>query len=97
VAETFDHEADWAQQVWTLALDQLQLKMTKSAFNSWLRQSHPLSYEPGKMLVAVQNDYAKEWLENRWAGMIERVLADIIGESVRIEFTVERHLKASTG
>jgi hypothetical protein len=97
VIEPIDQEADWAEQVWSLTLDQLQLKMTKSAFNSWLRQTHPLHYDQDHLVIAVQNDYAKDWLENRLADMIERVLAAITGRPLKVEFSVERQLKANTG
>jgi chromosomal replication initiator protein len=71
--------------------------MTKSAFNSWLRQTHPLHYDQDHLVIAVQNDYAKDWLENRLADMIERVLAAITGRPLKVEFSVERQLKANTG
>jgi hypothetical protein len=79
-----------ARQIWRLALSQLQLQMTKSTFDSWFRRTSGLRYDGQTLVVGVQNDYAKDWLENRLLELVERALAGVVGEPVRAEFEVQK-------
>ena len=52
-------------EIWNTALDELQYKMTKATFDTWVRPTHAIRMDDGAMLVGVHSPYAKEWLENR--------------------------------
>lgn len=88
-ASQLDQEVDWGRQVWRLTLDQLRLKLTKSVFDTWLRQTYVLTYRQDRLVIGVQNDYAKDWLENRLIEIIERALTNVVGEPIAVEFAVQ--------
>jgi chromosomal replication initiator protein len=77
-----------AEQTWQAALGQLQLQMTKATFDTWFKHTRLVSQEQDTFVVGVQNAYAKDWLENRLVGMIQRTLSDIAGRSVQVKFVV---------
>ena len=62
---------------WDGKLRELQGQMMKGAFDSWLKPTVLLEREGGRIVVGVPNGYAKDWLDNRLRGVIERaVVAD---------------------
>lgn len=77
-------------QVWHAALGELQLQMTKATFDTWVKPTFALScdLERNVFVVGVRNTYAKQWLENRLYGMIERTLDNVLGQPVTIEFVL---------
>jgi chromosomal replication initiator protein len=75
-------------QLWQTALGQLQMQMTRATFDTWMRQTTVVSYEDGMFVIGVHNGYAKDWLENRLHGIIQRTLTDIVGRNVQLRFVV---------
>src|SRR5712692_9683344 len=75
-----------AGQLWHAALGELQLQMTKATFDTWVKPTFALAYEEGTLVVGVRNAYAKQWLENRLYGMIQRTLNHILGRSAEVRF-----------
>jgi len=86
--EIVDQELEWADQIWQSALSLLKLKMAKSTFDTWLRQTSGVAYDEEVLVIRVQNNYAKDWLENRLNGLIERALADVVGKPLMVRFIV---------
>ncbi|MBI3913193.1 MAG: chromosomal replication initiator protein DnaA [Chloroflexi bacterium] len=76
-------------EVWNTALDELQYKMTKATFDTWVRGTHALGMDNGTMVVGVHSPYAKEWLENRLHTTIERTVTGILGRSVEVRYVVK--------
>jgi len=77
-----------ADQIWQAALGELQLQMTKATFDTWVKNTHVISYEDGAFIIAVHNAFTKDWLENRLLRTIKRTLVGIVGRSVEVKFTV---------
>ncbi|MBN1180178.1 MAG: chromosomal replication initiator protein DnaA [Anaerolineae bacterium] len=77
-----------AAQIWQAALGELQLEMTQATFNTWLRDTKLIAYEDGDFIIGVRNGYAKEWLENRLASTIRRVLTRMVDRSVQMRFVI---------
>ncbi len=77
-----------ATQAWQATLGQLQMDMPKAAFDTWVRDAELISYEDGAFTIGVQNAYARDWLKDRLAGTITRLLTGIMNRSVAIRFTV---------
>src|SRR5512140_323590 len=84
-----------AGQVWQAALGELQLQMTRATFDTWVKPTFAIAYENGDLVVGVRNAYAKQWLENRLYGMIQRTVSHLIGHSAQIKFILKS--EAGTG
>jgi chromosomal replication initiator protein len=76
------------EQVWKAVCGELQLQMTKSSFNTWLRDAHFLNYIDNTYRIGVPNAYVKDWLENRLHTTIRRTLDAVVGQPVEIQFTI---------
>ncbi len=76
------------EQAWQSVLGQLQMDMPRASFDTWVRDTHPLSYENGVLTIAVRNAYARDWLESRLANTVSRLLIDILNANVSVNFVV---------
>jgi len=77
-----------SDQVWSAALGDLQLQMTRATFDTWLRDSRCLKFEANTFTIGVQNGYAKDWVEHRLRAPIKRTLARLTGQTVDVRFVV---------
>ncbi len=77
------------EEAWQATLGELQLKMTKATFDTWLRGTTFLGYEDGTFVIGVPTAFAKDWLENRLMGLIKRTASSIMGRTVEINFVVQ--------
>lgn len=84
-----------AIEIWSTSLTELQLQMTKATFDTWVKPAFAIAYdrERAELVIGVRNPYAKQWLENRLYGMIERTVRHVVGIATQIKFT---HVSAAT-
>ncbi|HTP01358.1 MAG TPA: chromosomal replication initiator protein DnaA [Anaerolineales bacterium] len=75
-------------QAWQSVLAQLQMEMAKASFDTWVRDTRPLSYDNGILTIAVPNAYARDWLESRLASTVSRLLIGIMNTNVSVNFVV---------
>jgi chromosomal replication initiator protein len=77
-----------AEQAWQSVLGQLQMEMPRASFDTWVRDTRPISYEKGVLTVGVRNAYARDWLETRLASNVSRLLIGILNSNVTVNFVV---------
>jgi len=77
-----------AEQAWQSVLGQLQMEMPRASFDTWVRDTKPVSYLDGTLTVGVGNAYARDWLENRLASTVNRLLVGIMNSTVDVNFIV---------
>lgn len=75
--------------LWQETLAELALQMTQSTFDAWLRQSRFLQRQDQTWTIAVINQAACSWLENRLYHIIQRTLATVVGSDVVVQFVVD--------
>jgi chromosomal replication initiator protein len=81
------------EQAWQAVLGQLQMEMPKASFDTWVRDTRSLTHENGILTVGVRNAYARDWLENRLASTVDRLLVGILNSNVSVEFVVMKEDK----
>lgn len=79
---------DISNQLWQSALTALERKFSKPIFEMWIKPLRLVSLTGDELLLAVQNNFARDWVENRLKGQIAEVLAEIFGAGVQLQFTV---------
>ncbi len=82
-----------AEQAWQSVLGQLQMEMPRASFDTWVRDTRPVSFQNGMLTVGVRNAYARDWLENRLASTVNRLLGGILNGSVAVSFVVHGNEK----
>lgn len=79
-----------ANLAWQTVLGQLQMEMPRASYDTWVRDTRPMSYEDGHLTVGVQNAYARDWLESRLASTVSRLLIGIMNRTVNVDFVVSQ-------
>lgn len=76
------------EAAWQAALGELEVSMGRSAYLTWLKSAHVLTYEDGLFVLGVANGYAKEWIEQRMLPEIKRLLSSRMGRTVDVRCVV---------
>jgi len=88
VPARFDTAAPDANQLWQRVLARLQLHAEPAHFDTYLRGTRGVAYDPGASVirVSVANPFHVPWLEGKLSSLIHSVVADLLGAPVRVEF-----------
>lgn len=76
------------QHAWQATLGQLQMEMSKAAFDTWVRNAELVSYDNETFKIGVQNAYARDWLDSRLSSTVTRLLSGMINRPQSVEFIV---------
>ncbi|MDP6793335.1 MAG: DnaA N-terminal domain-containing protein, partial [Anaerolineales bacterium] len=76
------------EKVWRAALGELQLQVSRSTFDTWLRDARLVSCEDGKYIVGVESGFARDWLDARMRTTVERTVTGIVGTASAVSFVV---------
>ena len=81
-------QAPQANQLWQRVLSRLQLNAEQAHFDTYLRSTRGVAYDPGASLirVAVANPFHVPWLDGKLSSLIHSVVADMVGAPIRVEF-----------
>jgi chromosomal replication initiator protein len=75
-----------AQQLWEVALTELQLQVTRPNYETWLKDTVGVRFDNGLFVVAAPNDFATEWLSTKLRPLIAKTLSTIIGHPMEVTF-----------
>ena len=83
-------------EVWRRTVAALATNDTVSAQQlAFVRLARPLGLIDGNVLLAVGNDFTKDFLETRVRAEVTRALSDAIGADTRIAVTVDPSLESA--
>jgi len=54
------------EHLWKSALSEMELKISRANFATWLKGSHAMDRRDGVLLVGLPNNFAKEWVANKY-------------------------------
>jgi chromosomal replication initiator protein len=79
-----------AEHAWQATLGQLQLEMSKAAFDTWVSSAEFLGYDEDTSCfeIGVKNAYARDWLDNRLSATMARLLTGMMGNPVTTDIKV---------
>ena len=78
------------KQLWNSVLHEVELTVSKANFSTWFRNTCVVKQDGGTVFVGVPNEFAKDWLFNKYHKIILRSLRDL-GEGVRgLEYVISK-------
>lgn len=80
-------------QLWQIVLNEIELSISRHNFITWFKDTSILSKENGKISVNVPNAFTKEWLENRYAKQLLKILRSHEPEIKEIKFIINSRQK----
>ncbi len=75
-------------ELWKHSLSILEKKISKPSFETWLKSTKAHSLKKDTLTVVAPNEFARDWLEERYSDVIGEVLYEITGEQLEVKFII---------
>ncbi|PTX53067.1 chromosomal replication initiator protein DnaA [Melghirimyces profundicolus] len=74
------------QELWAQALEHIQGKLSKPSFETWLQATEAVDFREDTLVVSAPNEFARDWLESRYAHLVRDTLQEITGSVIGVQF-----------
>ncbi len=82
---------DSISELWKKALEEIEKKVSKPSFETWLKSTQAHALENGVLTVIAPNTFARDWLENRYSALISEIIHQLTGSMLQIQFITPQH------
>lgn len=72
--------------LWEKALESIASFLSKPSFETWLKPTKPVALEGNVLIVEVPNDFARDWLESRYAPLLTTTIRELLEEDLDLKF-----------
>jgi chromosomal replication initiator protein len=76
------------ERLWQLALGEIEVQLSRANFCTWLKNSRLVDKKDGVLLVSLPNNFAKEWVENKYQKTLLGIVRNHDSSAKKIEFMV---------
>jgi len=77
-----------AEDLWTEVAERLRSALNESTYRTWFSDAAGLDLTDEAFTLRVPNDFAREWIEGHFLGLIDAAVRDATGDKRRIELVV---------
>lgn len=74
--------------LWESALEIVRGELNDLVFKTWFRDTEPLGMVGPDVVVSVSNTWGRDWLRNRYTGLLAAALSEVAGERTSVRFIV---------
>jgi len=78
------------EELWSSVLAQVEQKISKPSFETWLKSTKMLTYQGDTVTIAAPNSFARDWLDTHYVHLIAGILTELTGEGLSIKFVVPK-------
>src|SRR2546430_11685829 len=83
------------KQLWTAALGELQVGLSRAQYDTWFKDTQVVSEEDDVFLIGVPNAFAREWLESKFRPQVRAALQHLLGRTVDVRFVTSSGASAT--
>ncbi len=80
------------KELWTRALVDIELEVSPANFTTWFKNTKITRIEQGTAFIGTTNEFARDWLANKYNSTILRILRNISPEIRAIEFVIAKNI-----
>ena len=80
--------------IWSETRELLRTQMNERTFRLWFDRTLPLDLSEGSFVLGVPNDFARDWIEKRFADKVGEALTQVLGDTVRLSLVVDERAAA---
>jgi len=80
---------DRTDQLWEQILSVIKKKLSKPSFDTWFKSTKASIFSDSLLVICAPNNFAKEWLENKYISIIRTTVDEITGYQVEVKIVVE--------
>ncbi len=76
------------ESTWMRVQSHLEKQLSKTSFETWIKNTALINMDDltGEVIIAVPNEFARDWLESRYTKLIKESLYDLTNRDYRIKF-----------
>lgn len=74
--------------LWSAILAEIGKEISKPSFETWFTSTRPISLNDHCLVVAVPNDFTREWLQNRYHDIIKNKINEVTSQNYDLQFVV---------
>ena len=78
--------------IWDETLAQINAENRSPGFDGWLHSIKPVGLYEDTIVLACPNDFARQWLEQRCAGVLGKALSGVLEREVKVDFVTDSDL-----
>lgn len=86
-AQVADLETD-LDRIWQAALGEIEVQVSRPNFITWFKNSRFLTKDGNGACIGLPNNFAKEWIENKYAKVVLGALRALEETITKVEFVV---------
>jgi len=75
-------------QIWSQVQEELRFQLAKRTYDMWLKNTSVVSADGETFRIGVPSKLAKDWLEDRFSGLIQETLQAVTGAEVDVDFVI---------
>jgi chromosomal replication initiator protein len=79
-----------ADSLWDAIAGRLRETLSETTYDTWFAHAEPQSLGDGGLVVAVPNDFTRDWIESHFQGFVAGAARETLGRDVLVSFAVER-------
>jgi len=80
--------SEGVRELWASALDIVKDELNELVFKTWFQDTEPLDKIGPDIVVSVSNTWGRDWLCNRYTGLLAAALTEAAGEPTGVKFVV---------
>ncbi|PLR94026.1 chromosomal replication initiator protein DnaA [Bacillus sp. T33-2] len=77
--------------LWNKALANIEKKISKPSFDTWLKATKAHSLQGDSLTITAPNEFARDWLEERYSQLISEILYELTGEELAVKFIIPQN------
>jgi hypothetical protein len=77
-----------AEDLWEKVKEQLRQEIPRATYENWIKRAVGVDYDENVLTIGVENEYARDWMEDRLSSTVRRVVTRISAKKSEIRFIV---------
>ena len=77
-----------AESLWSEVAGRLRGALNDTTYGTWFGEAHGLELDDERFVLAVPNDFTRDWIEGHFIGLIGAAIRDVTGRERPIELRV---------
>jgi chromosomal replication initiator protein len=79
-----------ADSLWDAIAGRLRETLSETTYDTWFAHAEPRSLGDKGLVVAVPNDFTRDWIESHFQGFVAGAAREATGREILVSFSVER-------
>lgn len=81
------------ENIWKSALFEIEKKLSKPSFETWLKPTKPVAIKNYTLFISVPNDFSRDFIQSRYTNLINSVLEEICDDNLSVKFVIPQEDK----